>query len=589
MKLLMALFFSLNLIANDQASPDTSAPPPTQNKDETSNNSLKRAMDIILEEQFASQAKGVCDKKQKANPSLNYGECIFENLGQDGQDKAYKILEELQAQEAKEKTKPILGESIATGTVEFYRDPTLNTFAERLSEQFEKAIYGELTAQQKKETLQVIDPSVFHRFYKSQLSKNLILNMTEFCIGVDLANRSLTKYEYKESNRDDNIKNLKTDPQMYSKSFQRCTVNISDVCTNLCTKGGSPCATNTDTQSMACQMQDMMVATKKNLMATDKILESWDEFDKKYRSAEGDLSRALEGQVVKLYQGAGDDKQKSIDELTSITSGQFEKLAEGEGTDPSGKKSDVYTDKAKMLEEKCKKSPDADECKFLKFDAEAKQAEINELELRNTLLAKRLEKDLDVSTKDGQKNLEAYLKQEGVEDAENIVKDPKKAKEIAEQIKKNYAERKQAVINKMRNRLKELSPSQDPNQNMETRINTVASELKKRKKEFSQLIHFSNIISGFFTIGDEGLNVDQNDQKKSSVRYNTAAAEREMAEVSGDIDKASQDAINQKIQAVSQDGQKVADEITLNVSKINEILLPPIREKKQKPGTAATP
>ena len=107
MKILMALFFSLNLIANDQASPDTSSPAPTQNKDETSNNSLKRAMDIILEEQFASQAKGVCDKKQKANPSLNYGECIFDNLGKDGQDKAYKILEELQAQEAKEKTKPI--------------------------------------------------------------------------------------------------------------------------------------------------------------------------------------------------------------------------------------------------------------------------------------------------------------------------------------------------------------------------------------------------------------------------------------------------------------------------------------------------
>ena len=54
----------------------------------------------------------------------------------------------------------------------------------------------------------------------------------------------------------------------------------------------------------------------------------------------------------------------------------------------------------------------------------------------------------------GKKILEAYLKQEGIEDAENIVKDPKKAKEVAEQIKKNYAERKQAVINKMRNRLK---------------------------------------------------------------------------------------------------------------------------------------
>ena len=73
-------------------------------------------------------------------------------------------------------------------------------------------------------------------------------------------------------------------------------------------------------------------------MATDKILESWDEFDKKYRSAEGDFSGALEGQVVKLYQGAGSDKQKSIDELTSITSGQFEKLAKGKTPTPVEKR-----------------------------------------------------------------------------------------------------------------------------------------------------------------------------------------------------------------------------------------------------------
>ena len=66
------------------------------------------------------------------------------------------------------------------------------------------------------------------------------------------------------------------------------------------------------------------------------------------------------------------------------------------------------------------------------------------------------------------------------------------------------------------------------------------------------------------------------------MRYNTAAAAKRNGDVSGDVDKASQDAINQKIQAVTQDGQKVADEITLNVSKINEILLPLLGEKKKK-------
>ena len=91
-----------------------------------------------------------------------------------------------------------------------------------------------------------------------------------------------------------------------------------------------------------------MYATKQNLLNTDKVLEEWNEFEKGKKSVT--LARALNGQTVEEYNGtidSGDDR-KSIDQLTTITSRQFDEMVK------SGEDSDLFADNAKKLGEKCK-------------------------------------------------------------------------------------------------------------------------------------------------------------------------------------------------------------------------------------------
>ena len=99
-----------------------------------------------------------------------------------------------------------------------------------------------------------------------------------------------------------------------------------------------------------------MYATKQNLLNTDKVLEGWNEFEKGKKSLS--LASALDGQTVEEYNGTVDssDDRKSIDELTTITSGQFDKMVK------SGKDSDLFADNAKKLGEKCKLDMTQPEC-----------------------------------------------------------------------------------------------------------------------------------------------------------------------------------------------------------------------------------
>ena len=120
------------------------------------------------------------------------------------------------------------------------------------------------------------------------------------------------------------------------------------------------------------------------------------------------------------------------------------------------------------------------------------------------------------------------------------MKDPKEKDRRANQEK--LRRRKQAVINKMRNRLKELSPSQDPNQNMETRIDTVASELKKEKRN-SLSLFTSQTLSGFLRLVMKAQMLTKMIKK---IEWSTTLPRQKMASEWRYRQK-SQDAINQKI------------------------------------------
>ena len=191
-------------------------------------------MDILLDQPFAEAAKQTCEAQRQTNKDLHLGTCVFDELKKSPEDlnKAYELIDEVKAETARENAKPILYESKNIGKVEFYKDPTLNEISEKLSKQFEEAIYGELTDAQKKQKIRVVDPQVFHKIYKAQISKNLILNLTEFCIDTkhqDTGGKRV--YTYAKDNRNDKLTTIKTNPSGLSKNFQACIGLIGDTCT----------------------------------------------------------------------------------------------------------------------------------------------------------------------------------------------------------------------------------------------------------------------------------------------------------------------------------------------------------------------
>lgn len=578
------LLISVNLSVAEDAQESLSA-----QEEEVERDTLKKAMDILLDQPFAQTAKQTCEAQ--GNTAGNLGACVFEELKKSPDDlnKAYDLIDEVKNQASKDNAKPILYESKSIGKVEFYKDPTLNEISKKLSAQFREAIYGELTDAQKKQKIRVVDPQVFHKIYKAQISKNLILNLTEFCIDTTISVDSNKKpiYDYKKGNRNDKLKQIKSDPSTLSQKFGLCIQLIGDICTyessgDACPPDAAACSKeNSDTRQMACTVQEVMYATKQNLLNTDKVLKAWDEFDKGKKSQSH--AQALNGQTVEEYNGTvgSSDDRKSIDELTTVSSGQFEEMVK------SGEDSDLFADNAKKLAEKCKQDMAQSGCEqfaLKKEDYEKKKKEIDEYELRTKLIAHRLndrdKEKLDVSTDEGKKNLKALLEQEGVENADEILKDQKKAEKIADRIKDNYSAKKEAVIARMRAKLEEIAPV-DQGQSPSARISKVTDELSKKKEEFSQLIHFSNIMSSFFEVNQQGVDIGGDDKSKggaSKTPTNSAVAQRELENLGKEF-KDSKDQLQKSVgvgdsSGADSSGDDSSGEVTIGIATINNILLP---------------
>ena len=77
-------------------------------------------------------------------------------------------------------------------------------------------------------------------------------------------------------------------------------------------------------------------------------MKAWNEFDKGKKPVSH--AQSFNGQTVEEYNGTvgSSDDRKSIDELTTVSSGQFEEMVK------SGEDSDLFADNAKKLGEKCK-------------------------------------------------------------------------------------------------------------------------------------------------------------------------------------------------------------------------------------------
>lgn len=253
----------------------------------------------------------------------------------------------------------------------------------------------------------------------------------------------------------------------------------------------------TKTGRLACNLVTNLKAYRKNLIAlkeTTKIIDK----NKDNNSLGYDVTIAYK---KGLYNEGKSSDEKSIDEITTISS---KELTENKDIEEISK----LEEKADELIEKCKskeiESLD-DECKtYVENEDNFNEVEV-EFEAITALELKRI-----AALKDDDEALQKYLKENGLK-LENT-----SPEELVKIIAEKYKAERLAVINKLRDEFdkrKIVKDKQNPDAEeaqIKGQIQKAADEIKSKKDRIGTLVHYNNIVTSFLELVDEDGNKSQN-------------------------------------------------------------------------------
>jgi hypothetical protein len=268
--------------------------------------------------------------------------------------------------------------------------------------------------------------------------------------------------------------------------------------------------------------------------------------------------------------------------MTTITSGQLEQAMKVDD------ETTIFDKAANELKEECVDSI-TEKCKEYVLDGDEikdSKDKISELGLRMLAMEERIKQNLDESLAGSEKakeELAQFLKEEGINEEEinKIIKDDKKVKIATEQIIKNYAQRREAVINNLQNKLNKMVPKEDTDEEKLTVINQVTQELMDKPKQYQQLLHYSNIVSSYLSTSSNSESDDSEesdasklnvDESSNNNRYTTAAA-KELGSLSEDYSE-TQDDLSKKIDIEANDDPDTDEDslISIGLETINNFL-----------------
>ncbi|MFI5390058.1 MAG: hypothetical protein ACHQYQ_01760, partial [Bacteriovoracales bacterium] len=176
-----------------------------------------------------------------------------------------------------------------------------------------------------------------------------------------------------------------------------------------------------------------------------------------------------------------------IDSITGITSSDFKK-SEME------KENLVLVEK---LKDKCVTNRDPKECQKLIFQNEDKSYNLAaEIALKTSAMLDKIEKMND-------EELKVYLQEQGYPQ-EKIQELAKYKNELKKEIIDRYKADQQALIDELGQRIEAKSLEKITPEEQKEKIDKILEELTARPLEFKQLIHFSNMISGYLTVSSDG-------------------------------------------------------------------------------------
>ena len=501
----------------------------------------------------------------------------------------------------------------------------------------EEALYGE-----KKSGIQtpnrIAEQEIFFDLQKTQLGKNIVATMTSYCVDAKHDKYKSTylslidkdkitqnrKNNLNKLGKSDTLKNGKTTNMAYSE-WSHCIQNIQHICYQMPIKTydqegnerpysnddftnskiKSFCTTNIfkDNESecenlisyskqRACEVTNYVESARTNLNSIDKI-------KSKYTQVMGPKTGRAIG--VQFYKGT--KEQGSIDKLTSITSKDIADVNNHHSFAMANKQElDEFRNCYDTDENGQPRIIDAKACeKYLNTDnSEAIKAIVDmnrQTEKRANLLSTYIDNG-------DQQAAIAILENDGytTEEATSIVdrykEDPK---EIMEIVEARYKTRMDAIQAKLVEDIQKISVPEISIETAGAKLQDIENDLKKKTKDFAQLVHFNNIVSSYLQVAD-GDNVSQNISSAKRELENNIFAEASRDDLNTiNSELAGKDGLTTiDNYATNQDGQVIYDTETnvtetldigaaneesnavLNVSDINKAILNFFKQEDEK-------
>ena len=374
-----------------------------------------------------------------------------------------------------------------------------------------------------------VEHSTFYEIYKNQVSKNLIETLSSYCIEADKENSFIisTKKEERAKVRERNIKNLEiitgTAEKATSLAFQdweTCMQGIQHICyqtpyynkkkeliydysQNL----GNSKADREYSQKRSCLVMDYLKGARQTILKVTEIQKLMNYVDGS-SNKRIDWFKDIAG--IELFS----DAKIPIDSLTGITSSDIKK---------SGMEKE-NTAIVEFIKTKCVKNQDPEECQKAIFADEDKTYQLaSEISLKTEAMLNKIEKMDDAE-------LRVYLTEQGYP-AKKIAELEKYKDELKNEIIERYKADQQALIDQLGQKIEAKTLKKITPEKQKEKIDKILEELTERPKEFAQLIHFNNMISGYLTVTSEGkrsknfqsifreISPEVEDQDKAEVKH----------------------------------------------------------------------
>jgi hypothetical protein len=403
------------------------------------------------------------------------------------------------------------------------QEPSFRKLQEHMVKKLEETIYGD-----QEEELIVADHTTFHKLYKSQLTKNVIQAMSSYCLDADSTKDYLIDKNNLAAQREKNIKALTLgtasmvpiDPQDPSKGqekqldsekmFNSCVTQLKEICYSkgvYANLSAQEDPSNPDpallkkkkemfpeSKTRACNVVTYIKQLKQNIIAVTKIETKLEELDKE--SGSGGFDRSAVDNLGKVYMA---DKNESLTVLSSkefVEESGFKKAVEEEEIADFEKCFDK--DQQKVLdEEACKK--------YLSDDKEGNSKLIAEADTRSRALGKKME---DSFAEDKKAGVETYLKDQAFTDDQiaNLIS-TKGLDKLKDEITARYRAEREAYIETLTKRIK--SKTKDDKDDIQAsgnidRLKEISKELTNKTKSYTELVHFTNVVSGYLKTAAEG-------------------------------------------------------------------------------------